>query len=203
MTVIHLIDYGTGNIGSVVSLIESLGLFASVSGSPSEIINAKVVILPGVGAAGVALSNLRLHGVYDALCKRYEEMRPIVGICLGAQLFGEYLHESSCQGFGWLKGGVAPLSDYPFYNNGWCRLDYDALKNASLARALTPSSTFFFNHKYVMGLDTRKKVAVAQRPEIPAIYLDEALCAIQFHPEKSQHNGRIILRNVFEDHYGL
>jgi len=203
MKVIHIIDYGTGNIGSLISLVESLGFFALVTESPSELIDADIVILPGVGSAGVALSNLRLRGAYDALCLRYEKMRPIVGICLGAQLFGGFLHESGDHGFGWLKGDVMPLSHYPFYNNGWCRLDYDALQYVGLARALKPSSTFFFNHKYVMGLDIRQKVSVAQRPDIPAIYLDKALCAIQFHPEKSQQNGRLLLRNVLEDHYGL
>jgi len=203
MRILRIIDYGTGNIGSLVKVIESLGLFASVSHSPEEIRDGELVILPGVGAAGVALKNLRLHGLDDSLRERYEKKRPIMGICLGAQLFGSFLHEAGENGFGWLKGDVAPLADYPFYNNGWCRLDYDALHAAGLARALTPSSTFFFNHKYAMGTDSRKKVTVDQRPDIPAIYLDDVLCAIQFHPEKSQHTGRLLLRNVIEDHYGL
>ena len=203
MKFVQLIDYGTGNIGSLVSIIESLNMFAVVTRSPAEILEAELVLLPGVGAAGTALKNLRHHGVYDALQERYERQRPIMGICLGAQLFGGFLHEAGERGFGWLAGDVAPISDYPFFNNGWCCLDYDALHEAGLSRALTPSSTFFFNHRYAMGADARTKVGIHQRPEIPAIYLDKTLCAIQFHPEKSQHSGRILLRNVIEDHYGL
>ncbi len=203
MKIVHLVDYGTGNIGSIVSTIEKLGLFANVSHSPAEIREAQLVLLPGVGAAGIALKNLKLNGVYDALNERYEKQRPIAGICLGAQLFGNFLHEADENGFGWLRGDVAPIASYPFYNNGWCRLDYDALKIAGLARALTPSSTFYFNHKYTMGLDARKKVAVDKHPEIPAIYLDDVICAIQFHPEKSQDSGLILLRNLIQDHYGL
>jgi len=204
MKTIRIIDYGTGNIGSLLAVVESLGLFAVVTRSEREVVRSDLVILPGVGAAGIALHNLKKYGLYDALKARHQAKRPILGICLGAQLFGGLLHEAGEVGFGWLAGEVPPLKEYPFYNNGWCRLDYDALLAAKLSRGLRPMNTFFFNHRYVMGPDARKAVvSVYQSPEIPAIYLDETICAVQFHPEKSQINGRLILRNIIEDHYGL
>jgi glutamine amidotransferase len=119
-------------------------------------------------------------------------------------LFGGLLHEAGEPGFGWIDGEVTAFKDYPYYNNGWCRLDHEALQAAKLSRGLKPMSTFFFNHRYVIGADSRKtRVSVYRRPEVPAIYLDETICAVQFHPEKSQDNGRLILRNIIEDHYGL
>jgi imidazoleglycerol phosphate synthase glutamine amidotransferase subunit HisH len=83
-------------------------------------------------------------------------------------------------------------------------LDFGALQKAGLARALSATSTFYFNHRYAMGRDEKmKSVAVEGRGNLPAIYLDEVICAVQFHPEKSQREGRILLRNIIEDHYGL
>lgn len=204
MKVIHIVDYGTGNIGSLLTVFESLGRFAAVSNKPGDIVSSDLIVLPGVGAAGVAMANLRACGLVEALMNRHSAQRPILGICLGAQLFGGFLHEAGEKGFGWLAGDVAPLKDYPYFNNGWCRLDYDALLMAKLARGLKPLNTFYFNHRYAMGDDPqRTAVGVYRRPEIPAIYLDDILCAVQFHPEKSQVSGRLVLRNIIEDHYGL
>ena len=203
MKTIHIVDYGTGNTGSLLAIIEALGWYADISHQADQIESSDVVILPGVGNAGIALNRLRHYGVDEALQKRFALGRPVVGICLGAQLMGGFLHEANARGFGWLNGDVTPIIQYPYYNNGWCRLDYDALQQAGLSRALTSANTFFFNHRYAMGMDPRKMVTVYQRPEIPAIYLDDVVCAIQFHPEKSQDSGRILLRNVIEDHYGL
>lgn len=204
MRTIGIIDYGTGNLGSLAGVFESLGIYAEVVREPERIARPDVLVLPGVGAAGLAMQRLESSGMAVALRERHSAGHPILGICLGAQLLCGFLREGECEGFGWIKGHVEPLAEYPFYNNGWCRLDFGGLKSAGLARALSATSTFYFNHRYAMGRDEKMKcVAVEGRTDLPAIYLDGVICAVQFHPEKSQREGRILLRNILEDHYGL
>jgi glutamine amidotransferase len=204
MKLLGIIDYGAGNLGSLSAAFEALGIYAEVVREPEKIARPDLLVLPGVGAAGQAMKRLETSGMGEALRERHAAGRPILGICLGAQLLCSYLREGECGGFGWISGNVEPLDEYPFYNNGWCQLDCDSLRSAGLARALSRASTFYFNHRYVMGGDkTLKSVAVDGRADIPAIYLNEVLCAVQCHPEKSQRDGRILLRNIIEDHYGL
>ena len=204
MKMVGIVDYGAGNLGSLAGVFESLGMYAEVVRQPEMIARHDVLILPGVGAAGKAMERLVDSGMASALRGRHSEGRPIIGICLGAQLLCRFLREGNCAGFGWIHSNVEPLAEYPFYNNGWCRLDFNALQRAGLARALSGTSTFYFNHRYAMGLDAKMEcVHVEGRADLPAVYLDEVICAVQFHPEKSQLEGRILLRNILEDHYGL
>lgn len=199
-----IVDYGSGNVGSLAAVFESLDMCTEVVREPTKIGSPHVLVLPGVGAAGTAMQRLEQSGMSSALKDRHAAGKPILGICLGAQILCSYLREGECAGFGWINASVEPLGDYPFFNNGWCGLDYVALRKAGLARALSAKSTFYFNHRYAMGCDdSMQGVTVAGRESLPAIYLDAVICAIQFHPEKSQHAGRIFLRNVIEDHYGL
>jgi imidazole glycerol-phosphate synthase subunit HisH len=204
MKTVGVVDYGTGNLGSLTTVFESLGIYAEVVRDPERMAKTDLMVLPGVGAAGLAMERLENSGMADGLRERHSAGRPILGICLGAQLLCGFLREGECEGFGWIKASVEPLTEYPFFNNGWCRLDFSALRKAGLARALSVTSTFYFNHRYAMGRDAKTKcVAVEGRPDLPAIYLDEVICAVQFHPEKSQREGRVLLRNILEDHYGL
>ena len=204
MKTVGLVDYGTGNLGSLTAVFESLGIYAEVVREPERMAKTDLMVLPGVGAAGLAMQRMENSGMADGLRERHSAGGPILGICLGAQLLCGFLREGECEGFGWIKASVEPLAEYPFYNNGWCRLDFSALRKAGLARALSTTSTFYFNHRYAMGRDAKMKcVAVEGRPDLPAIYLDEVICAVQFHPEKSQREGRVLLRNILEDHYGL
>jgi len=204
MRTVGIVDYGAGNLGSLAGVFESLGIFAEVVRQAEKIARPDILVLPGVGAAGLAMHRLESSGMAGALRERHSAGRPILGICLGAQLLCGFLREGECAGFGWIKGNVEPLAEYPYYNNGWCRLDFGGLRGAGLARALSTTSTFYFNHRYAMGSDKKMKcVSVEGRADLPAIYLDAVICAVQFHPEKSQREGRILLRNILEDHYGL
>ena len=204
MKLIGVVDYGSGNLGSILAVFEALQVYAEVLHNPKKVAEADLLVLPGVGAAGMAMKTLESSGMATALKKRHQAGEPILGICLGAQLLCDFLSEGNCRGFGWITGRVEPLKEYPFYNNGWCGLNYRSLRSAGLARALTSASTFFFNHRYVMGRDSKMRcVAVEGRPDIPAIYLNKTICAVQFHPEKSQRDGQILLRNILEDHFGL
>ncbi|HWA28515.1 MAG TPA: imidazole glycerol phosphate synthase subunit HisH [Lacunisphaera sp.] len=200
----HLLDYGVGNIGSLLGMIESLGLAASLTDRRAEILESPLLVLPGVGSAQTAMRRLEADGLLDPLRERHALGRPILGICLGAQLLFETLEESGSAGIGFLRGTVARLAGAAKFHTGWSRLDWDEFHGLGLTTALKPADSFFFNHQYVLPrASIPRSATVAGRPHIPALYLHEHLCGIQFHPEKSQAQGRLLLRNLIHRHYGL
>ena len=203
MISLGIINYGSGNLGSILNVFGNLGIFADIVDDPLKVSEYDVVVLPGVGAGGLAIQRLRSSGLASALTDRYQSDLPIVGICLGAQLFFSYLSEGDCEGLGFLNGEVLKFSDYPYFNNGWCKIDFQQLKNINLSRSLSRGNTYFFNHRYIMPAGSYCTVSLNNYPHVPSIITYRSLCGIQFHPEKSQASGRIILRNVLKDFYGL
>ncbi len=205
MKIVHILDYGVGNIGSLNRLFLSLGLSVVRAARPEQIAATPLLLLPGVGSAVTALERIHALGLLEPLRARHAAGRPILGICLGAQLLFSHLAEASdSAGLGLLPGRVSPLNGSPSFHTGWSALDHERLTALGLARALRPTDTFFFNHQYVCPpAGAPRHVPVATLPDVPAIYLAEHLVGIQFHPEKSQGQGRLLVRNILEDHYGL
>lgn len=204
MKIVHLVDYGVGNIGSLMAMLESLGYIGVVTTDASTIKDSPLVLLPGVGSAYTAMRELKGSGLGDVLRERNADARPIMGICLGGQLLFSYLEEASGEGLGFLPGAVNRLSGTTRFNTGWCPLETRALEELGIARGLRPKDTFFFNHQYVFPIDALTSfVCVADTPAIPALYRRDHLCGIQFHPEKSQIPGRQIMKNLLQSLHGL
>jgi imidazole glycerol-phosphate synthase subunit HisH len=199
-----VVDYGAGNLGSVISALEAVGQFATIARDPGHLVTADLVVLPGVGAAGQALATMHQMGAFEAVRERMDLGKPTLGICLGAQLFGTYLEEGDTDGLGRFKFDVTAIKDYPYYNNGWCHVDYGALREMRLGRGLRASNTFFFNHRFIIQptIDVRT-VKTVEHPDIPALVVEANVVGVQCHPEKSQMSGRLLLRNILEDYYGL
>ena len=86
MKILGIVDYGSGNLGSIVAVFEALQVYAEVIKDPEKIAEPDLVVLPGVGAAGMAMKTLEKSGMATALRKRHQSEKPILGICLGAQL---------------------------------------------------------------------------------------------------------------------
>lgn len=203
MKKIKIVKYG-GNVGSIITTFNAIGYPASIATTISEIIEADLVILPGVGSAKVATKSLENQDLLQALNLRNSKNKPITGFCLGAQIMFDHLEESRSGGLGWMNGKVKPLGEPLFFNNGWCHLNYSELKNTGLSRGLSESSTFYFNHQFYMPISEKyKTVAVNEHNKICSIVINQHLCGIQFHPEKSQKAGRVLLRNLIEDYYGF
>jgi len=205
MSTIHILDCGVGNIGSLNRLFRSLGLSVVLTTNPEQIAATPLLLLPGVGSAVTALERIHALGLLDSLRARHAAGRPILGICLGAQLLFSVLAEAGdADGLGLLPGRVGPLPGSPSFHTGWSSLDHDRLISLGLARALRRTDSFFFNHQYVCPpAGAPRHVPVATLPHVPALYLADHLVGIQFHPEKSQGQGRLLVRNILEDHYGL
>jgi glutamine amidotransferase len=203
MRTIKIVQYG-GNVGSIINIFNSIGYPASIATTLSEIIEADLVVLPGVGSAQAAIKSLHEQDLLRTLHERNAIKKPIVGVCLGAQIMFDYLSEAESSGLGWLEGNVSTLGEPLIFNNGWCHLNFTELKKTGLSRGLNESSTYYFNHQYYISPNSKYVTAtIKELNKICAIVTHQHLCGIQFHPEKSQKMGKILLRNLIEDYYGL
>jgi len=204
MRIIKILQYGSGNIGSLVSAFSRIGFPPSLASDEDDICNADLLILPGVGSAKSAIQRIRNHNFRAALQERHEMGKPILGICLGAQLVFEFLEEAKQEGLGWLPGEVKSLQGVLRFNNGWASLAWEEFRCSGLSRGLGKASTFYFNHQYYLPVNCSGVfVPIRDLPSVPALFLANHLCGFQFHPEKSQRSGLIVLRNVVQDHYGF
>ncbi len=202
-TPVAVVDYGSANFGSVVRAFSAIGHQAKIARNVADVVSSRLVVLPGVGHAGTSMQHLSDGWLRRALDDRHNAERPILGICLGAQVMYEELEESGSYGLGWLAGRVERLPAGHDHHTGWEQLDHEALRSSGLARGLTESSAFYFNHAYRLP-QGRTKVEVLANSSTPIVALAQHghLLGAQFHPEKSQEAGRLLLRNLMEDHIG-
>lgn len=196
MTKVSIVDYGMGNIRSVSNAVKILGAEARVSSSPDDL-DAKKIIIPGVGAFGDAMKNLDpfLPNILEAL----ESNIPILGICLGMQVFFENSEESpKTEGFSILKGRVTKIkTELNLPHIGWNSLDIKK-DFCPLFRNLRGGYVYFAHSYYVRP---KKDIVVATSEygtEITASIWKENIFGTQFHPEKSGKLGLKILQNFLE-----
>lgn len=193
---VTIVDYGAGNIRSVLNALEYTGADAAPSASPENVANAERIVLPGVGAAGSALEVLRRRGLSEALEEARSRGTPILGICLGMQMLAGELDEFGVHpGLGWIDGQVGPISahvgaDVRLPHIGWARVNPVVTEAAGFFGRNDKSNHFYFCHTNC--LQTSRSVVAATvdltTPVVAAV-LKENVFAVQFHPEKSQLNG--------------
>lgn len=202
---LSVIDYGMGNLLSVVNALQFLGADARISANPSEIASADALVLPGVGsfrAAMNALRNQRLdEGIREAVDIR---QRKILGICLGFQMLAEFgTEDGGAEGLGYLPGTVdhfnrETASSLKLPHIGFNRVWFS--NEAPLFRGLESCADFYFVHSYrLLPEGVEGSVATANYGEtFVAAYSRDNIFGAQFHPEKSQTNGLILLRNFLD-----
>ncbi|MFH1715424.1 MAG: imidazole glycerol phosphate synthase subunit HisH [Elusimicrobiota bacterium] len=202
---IALIDYGMGNLNSVS---KALDLAVSNIGSSQEIkitsankdiLNADAVVLPGVGAFGQAIENLKNLRLINSITEAYNSQKPFLGVCLGLQLLFEKSYEHGMhKGLGLIKGEVRKFelpSKYKIPHMGW-NLVSPSTKNALFA-GIPADSYFYFVHSYYVQTNdkTINKMLTKYGKNFCSGVYNDFLCAVQFHPEKSQSSGIKLLEN--------
>ena len=197
---ICIINYGMGNVGSVQSALAALGVSSFLASERHEVADADGYILPGVGAFGEAMANLRRLDLIQPLHEQVLERRkPFLGICLGMQLLADTSTELGAhRGLGWVAGDVVAMPAAPAVrvpHVGWSELSFTA-KDALWAR-LPQDASFYFDHSFHFAVHDRTAVIATARSgiEFAAAVRKENILAVQFHPEKSQRNGLKLLRN--------
>lgn len=184
-----ILDAGCGNIGSVGIAFDRFGICANVTGDAEEIAAADKVILPGVGAAGFAMEQIRARGLADTLRSLTQ---PVLGICLGMQLFFDRSEEEDTQCLGIIPGAVRKLPaapGMPVPHMGWSKL---SVGDESIG--LATGDYVYFAHSYACD-DGPHSVASARygRP-IPAVVRHGNYFGAQFHPERSGEAGSRFLK---------
>jgi glutamine amidotransferase len=201
-----IVDYGVGNVCSVMNAVAAAGSEPIRLLHPEELAGVDRLILPGVGSAKFALSQLRRSGMAEALTEAVRRRgKPFLGICLGMQIIASRLCEHGDQeGLGWIKGEVVPISRIPgaarvVPHMGWAPVAVREAGNALFA-GIRGRREFYFCHSYTLR-DSRE-VAVAATVEhgvdLTAAICDSNVFATQFHPEKSQINGLQLIEAFLE-----
>lgn len=199
---ITVIDYGMGNLWSVLSALRYLGSNATISSSPEEIVRADALLLPGVGSFRKAMNSLQKNGIDQAIVEAVQSKgTKILGICLGMQLLGESSTEDgNTIGLGLIPTTVDKFTIEEVGFNKIPHIGFDDVQSQSdwsLFRGLKSFSDFYFVHSYrLLPVSLSGKCAICSYGvDFLAAYEMDNVFATQFHPEKSQTNGLMLLKN--------
>jgi glutamine amidotransferase len=204
---ISIIDYDAGNIKSVEKAIQFLGEDVRITRDKNEILEADRVIMPGVGAFGLAMEKLRSYGLEDVIHQYVSTGKPFLGICLGLQLLFDESEESpGVKGLGLIKGQITKIpTEYKADNGnimtqkvpqiGWNSIEINS--SSRLFKGISDGSYVYFVHSYYLTADNPDEVAAKTYygTEIHAAVEKDNIFATQFHPEKSSDVGLKILKN--------
>ena len=199
---IAIIDYDAGNIKSVEKAMILLGQEVTITGDREEILKADKVILPGVGAFGDAMENLRRTGLDRVIRETVEKGTPFLGICLGLQLLFERSDEApGVDGLGILKGEIVRIPEadgLKIPHMGWNSLHLE--HDGRLFRGIREGEYVYFVHSYYLKAEDENivKASTEYGVHIHASVEQDNVFACQFHPEKSSDAGIRILKNFVE-----
>lgn len=200
---IVIVDYGMGNIRSIVSTLNYLNVHdILVSDSLMDFASADRIILPGVGNFGNAINQIITKKIDTFLTKVViEDKKPILGICLGMQLLGLSSSENgNNQGLSFVNGIVTK------FDNTLVKVPHVGFNQVSINQksklfdGIKDKADFYFTHSYRMNSDTNINQSICNYQEnFIAGFEVENICGVQFHPELSQNNGLRILKNYIEN----
>jgi len=194
---ITIIDYGAGNLRSVVNAVSRLGYEANVTASPAEVLEARAVILPGVGAAADTMANLRQQGLDSPIRQVIADGKPFLGVCIGMQvLFSDTEEGGNHRCLGVIPGAVrkfAPGLKVP--HMGWNQLKQKIAH--PVFEGIADGADFYFVHSYYVEPEDKALVAGETEYGLPfcSVVARDNLIATQFHPEKSGEVGLKVYDN--------
>jgi imidazole glycerol-phosphate synthase subunit HisH len=196
---ITIIDYGSGNLKSIKNGFSKIGTDASVSSSVREIEEAEALVLPGVGAFGNAMQNLKTYE--NSIKAHIRDGKPFLGVCLGLQVLFSYSEESEgVTGLGIFDGDVLHFPDsikkqgLKIPQMGWNQLEIGI--ECPILNGVDNDFMYFVHSYYVKPKDKKIIAATVNYGiDVPAVVCKDNVFATQFHPEKSGETGLQILKN--------
>jgi glutamine amidotransferase len=202
---ITIVDYGVGNLGSIVNMLKKIGAKAQASSDPDVLRHAEKLILPGVGAFDPGMRKLNEVGLAPLLNELVLEKKiPVIGLCLGMQLMTKRSEEGTEAGLGWIDAETVRFKFRPenahlkIPHMGWNTLDIR--RQHPLVSDLGPESRFYFVHSYhIVCADEADVVAYTDYGyPLAAVINKDNIMGAQFHPEKSHRYGMQLLKNFAE-----
>ncbi len=199
---IIIIDYKTGNYGSVLNMLKKIGAEAVISSNILDIKKADKLILSGIGSFDNGMKNLQELGILSILDEKVLESKtPILGICLGMQLFAKKSEEGDLAGLGWIDAKVIKFKFNKNHNNlkvphmGWNTAELS--KRNVLFEDMDEEQRFYFTHSYYMKCNENNDVIATTEHGIKftSIVQKNNIFGVQFHPEKSHRFGMQLLNN--------
>ena len=199
---IAIIDYDAGNLKSVEKALQFLGQEPVVTRDKETLLQAEKVIVPGVGAFGDAMGKMHQYGLVEVLREIAAKGTPLLGICLGLQLFFESSEETpGVEGLGLLPGKIVRIPDkegFKIPHMGWNSIQINPASR--LLKGIEEGAYVYFVHSYYLQAENEADVAATTDyvVNIHAAAEHENIFATQFHPEKSGEIGLRILKNFIE-----
>lgn len=201
---IHVVDYGAGNIGSVLNMIKRAGGAACASGNADELARASRLLLPGVGSFDNAVQKLERLGLIGVLREQAHSGTPLLGICLGMQLLSEGSEEGILPGLGLVPGRVRRFAFGPadaalkIPHMGWNQVRIR--KAHPLVSGLGEDSRFYFVHSYHYQCADEADILLETTYgyPFPSGIQRGNVMGVQFHPEKSHRYGMQLIKNFVE-----
>ena len=197
-----IIDYGSGNTGSVYNIFKSFHDSVKVSNDAEDLKNATHLVLPGVGAFKAAMEKILKIQTFDLLKDSVlNEKKPFLGICVGMQVLASEGHEHcTCKGLGWIYGVVRKLE------SGWLSLPHVGWNNIKIKREdalvkdIGSGVDFYYVHSYRFEPKDKNDIIASTDygEEFAAIVKKDNIYGMQFHPEKSQKAGIKLLKNFLD-----
>ena len=209
MTIVAILDYGTGNVSSIARMIAPLGASYVYTSDPAQLRAATHLIMPGVGHCRRAMETMREQGTLEVLQDLvFTRRMPVLGICLGMQLMTSYSEEADLDCLGWFSARTLQLRPadtrkLKVPNIGWhvVRNQVHSGVFEGIALERTP---FYFCHKYgvvATGLDGQVSDFAYGERYVAAFQRDN-IVGVQFHPEKSQEAGETLMTNFLKMGHG-
>lgn len=204
MNMISVLDYGAGNAGSVIRMIERTGGKAKRIATPEEVLAAQKLIIPGVGAFDHGMTQLAARELLSVLTTMALEARiPILGICLGMQLMCRSSEEGVLPGLGWIDAHVRRFSaretsGLRVPHMGWNTLQ--VVRENPLLSISDKEQRFYFVHSYKVSCsDPDDPIAITHYGEdFVSAFQRQNIFGVQFHPEKSHRFGMELMRRFIE-----
>jgi glutamine amidotransferase len=195
-------DYGSGNLRSAERALARAGADVTVTDEQVRAVRADGLVVPGVGAFGACMAQLEEVGGRAVVGDRVDRGRPVLGICVGMQvLFDDSEEGTAIKGLGSLPGTVRRLRDAPVLPHmGWNTVERSG--DSTLLAGIDAEERFYFVHSYAACVAAPDNVEIAEvtgwtrhGARFASVVETGALCAVQFHPEKSGDAGAALLRN--------
>ncbi len=190
-----MVDFGGGNLGSLVSALERRGARFIVTQDPDVVARADAAVVPGDGAFAATIEALASRGLDQAVRATIAAGKPLLGICVGMQMLYRSSSEHGAHaGLGIFEGSVARFEHAPRVPHmGWN--DLTIVREHAFVRGLAPQSYAYFLHSYRAPVDA-DSIATAEHGDLfAAIAARDNVMATQFHPEKSAATGALLLNN--------
>lgn len=201
---ITIIDYGAGNLISVAMTLRKLGSQVRITSAVDDVAKAEKLLLPGVGSLGTGMDNLRERNLIDVLNQKVlVDHTPILGICLGLQMFTRYSEEGDAAGLAWIDAETRRFqfpaeSPLRVPHIGWNEVVWR--KEHPVVQGIPSGSCFFFAHSYAVRCMNPEDVlaTTSYGSDYHSAVQKNNIIGIQFHAEKSHQHGFQLLRNVLQ-----